>query len=343
VASERLTQHADRLQDLVRDNGAQVEAIGRVSTTALENMDRLRDDLPVISTRRATSPARSATPARWPGPARGARRGFNRLNQFGEAAAAGRLRARSTRRLAVRGAGSSSRHTGSRFAALAERSAVPRRTRRPRGRALPRSAARRRAARGLASRRSSSSGRRGGDRGLRAPARCATRAPRLPTLRTGERRPEAVRGSVPTRRADDEAIRRYPEVDQARWRPPQAVQAPRRGSAAIGMLERADAFQRSLDAAMPRHRARGGGSRGNRRAPCRVRCAVAERSRSTSRMSRASPSAATASPAAHRAQRRDGPALRAGPHAQEACPGPPGLGACRKPALIERAASRSPG
>ena len=49
VASERLSEHADRLQDLVRDNGAQVEAIGRVSTTALENMDRLRDDLPVIS------------------------------------------------------------------------------------------------------------------------------------------------------------------------------------------------------------------------------------------------------------------------------------------------------
>ena len=49
VASERLSQHADRLQGLIRDNGAQVEAIGRVSTTALENMDRLRDDLPVIS------------------------------------------------------------------------------------------------------------------------------------------------------------------------------------------------------------------------------------------------------------------------------------------------------
>ena len=49
VASERISQHADRLQGLIHDNGAQVEAIGRVSTTALENMDRLRDGLPVIS------------------------------------------------------------------------------------------------------------------------------------------------------------------------------------------------------------------------------------------------------------------------------------------------------
>ncbi len=49
MASDRLSENADRLQGLIRDNGAQVDAIGRVSTTALENMDRLRDDLPVIS------------------------------------------------------------------------------------------------------------------------------------------------------------------------------------------------------------------------------------------------------------------------------------------------------
>src|SRR5690606_33800466 len=49
IAAERISEHADRLQALVQDNGAQVEAIGRVSTTALENMDRLRDDLPGIS------------------------------------------------------------------------------------------------------------------------------------------------------------------------------------------------------------------------------------------------------------------------------------------------------
>lgn len=49
IASERLSTHADRLQDLIRDNGAQVNAIGEVSETALGNMDRLRDHLPVIA------------------------------------------------------------------------------------------------------------------------------------------------------------------------------------------------------------------------------------------------------------------------------------------------------
>ncbi|MFC4255866.1 ATPase [Altererythrobacter xixiisoli] len=49
VAAERLSSNADRLQQLVRNNGAQVEAIGAVSVTAVENMDRLRDSLPVIS------------------------------------------------------------------------------------------------------------------------------------------------------------------------------------------------------------------------------------------------------------------------------------------------------
>lgn len=49
VASERLSEHADRLQSLVRSNSAQVEQIATVSVTALENMDKLRDDLPVIA------------------------------------------------------------------------------------------------------------------------------------------------------------------------------------------------------------------------------------------------------------------------------------------------------
>jgi hypothetical protein len=49
MASERLSENADRLQTLVHDNAAQVESIASVSTTALENMDRLRSDLPVIA------------------------------------------------------------------------------------------------------------------------------------------------------------------------------------------------------------------------------------------------------------------------------------------------------
>lgn len=86
IAADRISEHAGRLQELIRDNGAQVEAIGRVSTTALENMDRLRDDLPVIS-----NSARDV--ASQIGHAGGVAKdqleelvaGFNRLNQFGEA------------------------------------------------------------------------------------------------------------------------------------------------------------------------------------------------------------------------------------------------------------------
>jgi len=49
AAGDRLSAHADHLQGLIRDNGVQVDAIATVSTTALENMVRLRDDLPVIA------------------------------------------------------------------------------------------------------------------------------------------------------------------------------------------------------------------------------------------------------------------------------------------------------
>jgi len=49
IATERLSTNADQLQSLIKNNGAQVEAIGTASDTALSNMERLRDDLPVIS------------------------------------------------------------------------------------------------------------------------------------------------------------------------------------------------------------------------------------------------------------------------------------------------------
>jgi len=49
VASERLSTHAQTLQDLVQTNGEQVSAIADVSQTALGNMERLRDDLPVVA------------------------------------------------------------------------------------------------------------------------------------------------------------------------------------------------------------------------------------------------------------------------------------------------------
>ncbi len=86
AAGERLSNHADHLQSLIRDNGAQVESIATVSTTALENMVRLRDDLPVIanSARDVTNNIGNA--------GRTAQNqieelvsGFGRLNEFGQA------------------------------------------------------------------------------------------------------------------------------------------------------------------------------------------------------------------------------------------------------------------
>src|SRR5687768_1575234 len=129
VAAERISQHADRLQGLIHDNGAQVEAIGRVSTTALENMDRLRDDLPVIS-----NSARDV--ASQIGHAGGVAKeqleeligGFNRLNQFGEASGrqVATLRGKVDEALTAFAAqaGQLEQITTSRFAELAERSAA---------------------------------------------------------------------------------------------------------------------------------------------------------------------------------------------------------------------------
>ena len=86
VASERISTHASELQDLIVANGAQVEAIGSASETALGNMTRLRDDLPVVanSARDVSNQVGNA--------GRTAHEqldklvtGFERLNQFGKA------------------------------------------------------------------------------------------------------------------------------------------------------------------------------------------------------------------------------------------------------------------
>lgn len=49
IAAERLSTHAGELQNLITSNGAQVDTIAATSETALGNMNRLRDDLPVIA------------------------------------------------------------------------------------------------------------------------------------------------------------------------------------------------------------------------------------------------------------------------------------------------------
>ncbi|MFN4114481.1 MAG: ATPase [Sphingomonadaceae bacterium] len=86
VASERLSVHADQLQSLVRSNGSEVEAIASVSTTALENMGRLRDDLPVIANS-ARDVANNIGGAGRTAHGQIAElvSGFERLNQFGQA------------------------------------------------------------------------------------------------------------------------------------------------------------------------------------------------------------------------------------------------------------------
>ena len=85
-AAERISEHAGKLQGLVIDNGAQVDAIAGVSVTALENMAQLRDNLPVIA-----NSARDVT-NQIGGAGRSAKAqlgeliaGFERLNEFGQA------------------------------------------------------------------------------------------------------------------------------------------------------------------------------------------------------------------------------------------------------------------
>jgi hypothetical protein len=86
VAAERLSQNADRLQDLIRENGSRVEAIGTVSQAALENMERLRSQLPVIAssakdvTNNIGNAGRTALSQ-----LQDMANGFGRLNDFGQA------------------------------------------------------------------------------------------------------------------------------------------------------------------------------------------------------------------------------------------------------------------
>ncbi|GAA5057629.1 hypothetical protein GCM10023208_23340 [Erythrobacter westpacificensis] len=49
MAAERLSTNADHLQTLIRNNSSQVENIGNVSDSAVSNMERLRDQLPVLT------------------------------------------------------------------------------------------------------------------------------------------------------------------------------------------------------------------------------------------------------------------------------------------------------
>lgn len=86
LAADRLSQSAGQLQSLIHANGAQVEAIGTVSESALDNMERLRGQLPVIAssakdvTNHIGNAGRTAQAQ-----LQEMIQGFKRLNDFGQA------------------------------------------------------------------------------------------------------------------------------------------------------------------------------------------------------------------------------------------------------------------
>ena len=85
-ASDKISEHADRLQTLIRDNGEQVDIIHNTSGAALENMERLRDNLPVIANSARDVSNKIGGAGRTAQEQLGALvGGFERLNQFGEA------------------------------------------------------------------------------------------------------------------------------------------------------------------------------------------------------------------------------------------------------------------
>jgi chromosome segregation ATPase len=86
LAADRLSAQADRLQGLIRENHARVETIGTVSEAALDNMEKLRGQLPVIAssakdvTNNIGNAGRTAHSQLQEMVA-----GFRRLNEFGQA------------------------------------------------------------------------------------------------------------------------------------------------------------------------------------------------------------------------------------------------------------------
>lgn len=86
LAADRLSSEADRLQELIRDNHARVETIGTVSSAALDNMEKLRGQLPVIAssakdvTNNIGNAGRTAH-----GQLQEMINGFKKLNEFGQA------------------------------------------------------------------------------------------------------------------------------------------------------------------------------------------------------------------------------------------------------------------
>lgn len=93
LAAERLSHSAEHLQNLVRDNGARVDSISTVSAAALDNMEKLRGQLPVIASSAKDITNNIANAGRTAhAQLEDMVHGFNRINEFGTA---------STRQVAV--------------------------------------------------------------------------------------------------------------------------------------------------------------------------------------------------------------------------------------------------
>ena len=86
IATDRLSEHAGTLQSLITRNGDQVESIASVSAAAVENMGKLRDDLPVLANS-AKDVSNQIGTAGMTAHTHVAEliSGFERLNQFGKA------------------------------------------------------------------------------------------------------------------------------------------------------------------------------------------------------------------------------------------------------------------
>ena len=86
IAAERISTHAGELESLIHRNGEQIDSIASVSDTALENMRKLRDDLPVVanSAKDVSSQIGNAGNTAHERLAKLVA-GFERLNEFGQA------------------------------------------------------------------------------------------------------------------------------------------------------------------------------------------------------------------------------------------------------------------
>ncbi len=86
VATERLSLHSESLASLIQDNSARLDTIGTVSTAALENMEKLRGQLPVIASSAKDVTNNIANAGRTAhGQLEELIQGFTKLNQFGQA------------------------------------------------------------------------------------------------------------------------------------------------------------------------------------------------------------------------------------------------------------------